>query len=113
MGWAEGYRLLRILVEDPSSQVAAAINGWAYATTREALTIADLYDAYGAATFKKPKRYPRPWADQDKSRLGGTSLSQDKVRALLASRAPRGESPPSATPPPRRRDARGRYLPKE
>jgi hypothetical protein len=113
MGWAEAFRLLRILVEDPSSQVATAINGWDYATTREALTLADLYDAYGAATFKKPKRYPRPWADKDKTRLGKTSLPQHKVRALLASRAPVRETPSPTTPPARRRDARGRFLPKE
>jgi hypothetical protein len=111
MGWAEAWRLVQALVVDPSSHVAAAVNGWDFPTTREALTLADLYDAYASATFKKPKRYPRPWADKDVKRIGKTSLPQAQVRAILASRAPQ---PPSPTPPSaRRRDARGRFLPKE
>lgn len=106
MGWAEAFRLMLILAKDPSSQVAAAISGWEFPATREALTLADLYDAYGTATFKKHKRYPRPWADVDKTRLGKTRLSPDKVRELLAARGP-SRTP---LPPKRPRDARGRFI---
>lgn len=88
MGWGEAYRLTLQLITDPSSHVAAAVAGWEYPATREALVLMDLYDAYAKATFSRPKPYPRPWRNEDKKRLGKTALPQDKVRALLKRRSP-------------------------
>lgn len=109
MGYGEAFRLTVLLVRDPSSHVAAAVSGWEYPMSREALVLADMYDAYATATYKKPKRYPRPWKDADKTRLGKTNRPPAEVRALLAARAPKRETE-SPAPTARPRDARGRFI---
>lgn len=111
MGWSEAWRLYLILARDPTSAVAAAQAGWDYSLSREGMALMDLYDLMHAANSKhgaRIKPYPRPWPDVDKTVLGGkkTRLSQDEVRALLASRAP-GAAPSKK---PRARDARGRFV---
>jgi hypothetical protein len=114
MTWGEAWRVYTLLRADPSSAIAAAEEGWPYPVSREAIILADLYDlTHGiAANGKSVKPYPRPWPDVNKTTLGGGSgLSQEKVLALLARRAP-GASPTPPVPQ-RRRDARGRFLPKE
>lgn len=115
MSWGEAWRLYNVLASDPSTAIAAAQEGWDYAVSRDFMATADLYDLTHqiAAGGKTVKPYPRPWRLADKSRFGRTSLPQDKVRALLARRGPQRETPSTPTPPARRRDARGRFLPKE
>lgn len=96
MSLGEACRLLSVLAGDPSSKTAAAMEGWPYTFSREAMVLADLYDLTHsiAAQGKRVRPYPRPWPDVDTSRLGKTSLPQDKVRALLARRAPaRADTP--------------------
>ena len=50
---------MRILRNDPSSQIAAAIEGWDHPITREALALFDVYDVTVAANSDKRKR-PKP-----------------------------------------------------
>jgi hypothetical protein len=81
--------LVRILNRDPSSWFFAAVNGWDFPTTREALTLADLFDAYSHTHTRKgqkPKPYPRPFSVQKK--YGGRSKnkrrSPEELSALFA-----------------------------
>lgn len=54
-------RLVRILRSDPSTQLAASIEGWDYPLSREGWMLADLIDVQGrVAAGKKWKPYPRP-----------------------------------------------------
>ena len=59
----EAARLSAILRNDPSSAIAAAVEGWAYPISREAMLLADIFDIQHASKAKKrPKPYPRPWS---------------------------------------------------
>lgn len=62
---AEVARLVVILRRDPSSAIAAALEGWDYPISRETLVLADLYDLTGQANTAKGKwrSHPghRPW----------------------------------------------------
>lgn len=85
MTWGEAIRLTQQLNSDTSSMVAAALNGWDYPVSREALALFDLYDLTANTHFKKPEPYPRPWASKPKS--GRTkpdaSLTQEEIIAVL------------------------------
>ena len=85
MTWGEAMRLTRQLGSDPSTMVAAALNGWDYPVSREALSLADLYDVFCAANFKDAKPYPRPWASKPKSGRAkpDASLTQEEIIAAL------------------------------
>ena len=75
MSWGEAWRLFLILGGDPSSHVAAALNGWQHPASRESLALFDLFDATVRANFRgKPRPYPRPW-DQPPTRHGTGRLS--------------------------------------
>lgn len=97
MSWGEAWRLTTVLVNDPSSQVGAAIAGWDFPVTREWLLNADVYDLHVQVNTKKgrkPKPYPRPWPDKDKTRLGKATRPQSEIRAALEARGHgRSESP--------------------
>lgn len=56
MGWGELLRQVTILRADPSSALAAALAGWDYPISREALAILDLYDLTMAANSDPKKR---------------------------------------------------------
>lgn len=72
IGWDEALDLVRILRADPSSQLAAAIEGWDYPLERAGWMLADLIDIQGGKAFgKKWKRYRRPLkAEENKQRWG-------------------------------------------
>ena len=74
MSWGEALRLTRILSQDGSSQVGAAVGGWEYPLSREAQILADTHDAFAAANFKKPKPYPRPWDAVNAAPAGVTRI---------------------------------------
>lgn len=95
MTLGEAIRLFHVLRADPTSQVAAAMEGWAHPFSREAMALADLYDLTHAvaAQGKRTKPYPRPWPDVNTTRLGRTTLPVDQVLALLARRGPVREAP--------------------
>jgi len=103
MSYGEAWRLMEILIADPSSQLAAAVAGWAYPVTRAELTLRDLYDLqHRSKSRRKPKPYPRPWDPQPKQIGKGTSVSIAEYEAIKAS--------VTVTRPPQPRDSRGRFV---
>lgn len=69
IGWDEAIDLVRVIRSDPSSQTAAAIEGWDYPLDRVGWVLAHMSDVLEAAHLKKPTGYnPRPVKAQDKSR---------------------------------------------
>lgn len=91
MSYGEAYRLTKELAVEPGSRVFAAVSGWAYPMSREALVTADLIDVIARAMFQRVHTtYPRPWDGPDVTRIGGTNLPQDYVRGVLDGRIPVG-----------------------
>lgn len=86
MTWGEALRLTRVLLTDPAAQLFAAVQGWKFAISREALALLDLYDlTHRANSEKRPKPHPgRPWAVDKTRRVAKPSIPQDQVRAALA-----------------------------
>jgi hypothetical protein len=81
------WRLTQQLALDPSSHVYAALAGWAYPMSREALTTADLFDLFAmanAAPNRKPTPYPRPWTAEVQARKQLPTMSVAQYRALRA-----------------------------
>lgn len=86
MSYGEAIRLASVLAGDPSSQVSAALGGWAHPISRADITLRDLYDLQHISKAKrKPKPYPRPWDEQPKRTGRGTSLTVEQYRALRGS----------------------------
>lgn len=89
MGWDEAARLVRILRSDPSSAIAAAIEGWDHPISREALIGMDNYDLLALINSpkrKKPKPHPgRPFKRNRTKQIRGrnVTVSQSVVRAAL------------------------------
>ncbi len=85
MSWGEALRLTQQLHSDPGTMVSAALNGWDYPVSREALALFDLYDLYANTHYKGPKPYPRPWASKPKSGVAkpDASLTQEEIIAAL------------------------------
>lgn len=64
IGWGEALDLVRVLRSDPSTQLAAALEGWSHPLDRVGWMLADLIDVQGASKAgKKWKPYPRPFAN--------------------------------------------------
>ena len=85
----EVIRLLEQLALDPSSHFAAATSGWSAPWPREALILADLFDAFAHVNSKgTPAPYVRPWAASDTTRTGRTNLSPDEARRILDAHGP-------------------------
>lgn len=82
MSWGEAIRLMEVVSADPTSALAASLNGWKHPASREALVLMDLFDAFTKANFKRPKPYPRPW-DAGPRKFGRTKLPRDEVVAIL------------------------------
>ncbi len=78
-------RLLRVATREPSSVLFAATHGWDFPVTREWIQTADHIDAFYAANSngRRPKPYPRPWQDNNTSRLGKTDLTPAEAREVL------------------------------
>lgn len=74
------------LVKDTASHLAAAVYGWQYPASREALALAVIHDqilsAISSGTINEAMRYPRPWNNQAESDC--VPLAAD-VSALLDS----------------------------
>jgi hypothetical protein len=83
MSYGEAVRLTGELAADPSSHVACALMGWEGSRSVEWLLLADLYDAFGAASFKSPKLYPRPFRDPSQRHFGKTDMTRAQVIAVL------------------------------
>lgn len=78
-------RLLRVATREPSSVLFAAQHDWDYPVSREWMQTADLLDAFLQVNSgrRKPKPYPRPWKDNNTSRLGKTTLTPSEAREVL------------------------------
>lgn len=87
-------RLIEILRADPSSALAAAIEGWTHPVSREAAILMDLWDLEAIKSgAKKPPKYERPWKSAaSKQHLGDAPMSRDELDARL------GRTPAPAPP---------------
>jgi hypothetical protein len=81
------WRLTQRLALDPSSHVYAALAGWAYPMSRDALATADLFDLFAmanAAEDRQPTPYPRPWVATEQPRPKLPTMPVAEYRALRA-----------------------------
>lgn len=83
MSWGEAVRLATVLVEDPTSQIAAAVSGWDRPWSHEWAASVDLFDLLHQVYGKQPKPYPRPWPDPNRKRRGHTDKSRAEVISIL------------------------------
>lgn len=85
MDWAEAVDLCLILRADPSSMLAAAMEGWEHPISREALVLMDLFDLEHAVNSgkRKPKPHPgRPFRSDDGVRHGKPRPMSEVVEIL-------------------------------
>lgn len=85
VGWGEAVRLVRVLASDPSSQLAAALQGWAYPLERTGWMLADLIDVQIAKSgAKRATPYPRPTPSRRRQKWGDTGgRSRAEVVSIL------------------------------
>lgn len=97
MGWDEAARLALLLRSDPSSAIAAALEGWEFAASREALALYDLFDLEHEVNSKrKPKPHPgRPWAEKPAMKQKGNAKgrSPEEMKAILREHFGQPEAP--------------------
>ena len=97
MTWDEAYDLVRGLLADPTSRLAAARAGWTYPLSREAMIVADLYDLTAVANSDrkkgKPKPYPRPFKPKGKGsrHSAAPTVTQAQIDAALRARGHLGK----------------------
>lgn len=97
--WGRALRMVNILRADPSSALAAALEGWDHPITREALILMDLFDLEHAVNAKKkPKPHPgRPWSRDDepatRQRGDAAGRSPEEMKALLRTHFGQPEAP--------------------
>lgn len=84
MTWGEAVRLVRVLRSDPSSALAAAVEGWDYGMTRESLLLLDLFDLeHAKAGVKNPKpHWMRPGKPQQNSQRHGNRAGRSNSAVL-------------------------------
>ena len=81
--WGEAIRLVRILRGDPSSQFAAAVEGWDYPLDRNGWMLADLIDVQGQSKAgKKWKNYPRPNAAKKTGQRWGDTGGRTRAEVV-------------------------------
>lgn len=99
MGWDEAARLARLLVEDPSSQLGAAMAKLDYTSSRTDLLLADLYDitvmAHSDPKRGKPKPHPmRPFKAQDTTKRRPKRAPGVTDEVVIAAMRAAGHEPP-------------------
>lgn len=83
IGWGEALDLVRVLRADPSSQLAASVEGWDYPLERIGWMLADLIDVQGmAAAGKRWKSYPRPIKAKDKRQRWGDTGGRTRAEVV-------------------------------
>lgn len=89
IGWDEALDLVRVLRSDPSSMLAAAIEGWDYPLSRTDAILADMWDlSYAKAGAKKSERYPRPYKTSDStSKRRGNAAGRSREEVIMILRA--------------------------
>lgn len=96
MGWGEAVRAVRTLRADPSSMLAAAVEGWDHPLSRVEAILMNHYDlTFKATGAKNPTPYPRPFAtDKAKSRRGNAAgRTPEQVKAILRGQFGQPEAP--------------------
>lgn len=96
MGWDEAARLVTILRADPSSMLAAAVEGWDHPVSREVAVLMDLWDLEAAKTgAKRPPTYPRVWKAAREVAQSGDAAGRtpEEVKALLREKFGQPEAP--------------------
>lgn len=100
IGWEEALDLVRVLRSDPSSQLAASLEGWDYPLSRVGWMLADLIDVQGqTAAGKKWKAYPRPTKPRgrgDRDRIVGNVAGMTYAETVARLRALGHNLPASA-----------------
>ena len=97
MPWGEAIRLTGLLRRDPSSWVAASLEGWEFPISREAVYLLDLFDLEHAKASKKAKPHEgRPWKRKGETRRRGSAAGRTpaEVKAILRSQFGQPEQPP-------------------
>ena len=88
MTWGEAIRLFQVLQRDPSSQIAAALQGWEFPFDRTTAAVLDLFDLEHAKAAKRPKPHAgRPFdlTGSKSTRKGNTKgRTREQVLAILA-----------------------------
>jgi hypothetical protein len=96
MSWGEAVRLAGILRADPSSMLAASMEGWKYPVSREAIALARLYDLeYAKTGAKKRQPYPMPWTEKGEQTRHGNAAGRtpDEIKAILRTQFGQPEAP--------------------
>lgn len=91
MSLAEAARHVERFRADPSSALAAEIEGWEYQFSREVALLMDLWDLTAAIATdpkKRPPTYPRPWKVTGATNRHGNAggRTPEEVKALLRER---------------------------
>ena len=88
VGWDEALDLISVLRRDPGTAVAAAMEGWDYGISREAVILADIFEMEQAtAGVKRPQQHPlKPWRNKgQRNRMGNAGgRTPEAVRSLLS-----------------------------
>lgn len=85
MGWDEAIRLAGILRADPSSMLAASMEGWTHPVSREALILMDQFDLDMAVNSgkKTPQPHPgRPWKQKGEARKFGNTAGRSRAEVV-------------------------------
>lgn len=79
--------MVRALLEDSRSRVAAHVAGWKHPASREWMILAQLHDTVIETTHgvKSPEKYhlPRPWPAKGERLGGGSRRSAKEALAIL------------------------------
>ena len=77
--WSEVISLVAILMSDPTSWLQAAKHKWSHPITYEWTLAAATYDLLATVNSKrKPKAWPRPWANSTKTQTARKIRSDAK-----------------------------------
>ena len=84
----EVARLVQIIRQDPSSMIAASVDGWDYPMSRAEAILADQYDlSYAKTGAKGRKPYPRPFKAAGASERHGDAGGMTRADVIARMRA--------------------------
>jgi len=84
VSYTEAVLLTRVLLRSPDSWLQSQVADWSHPVTREWTVLSHIYDLLAQVNSKnKPKPYPTPWRDGNKTKLGSKHQSNDEVLAKL------------------------------
>lgn len=90
--YLEAIYLVAVLMRDPSSWLQAAESDWDYPVSREWIVLTHTYDLHAAVNSKKPKPYPKPWPDENTTKIGSKRQDRNTVEARLEMMNPQEEN---------------------